>query len=139
VLHVAAAYDLGWRWRAGARGTFYTGSPSTVQVGNRYAGAAPPQPDTGPGMDPTPAPMPAPMIEEPPPRHRRAPPFYRLDIRFEKRWPRGTDGAWISFVFEVLNTTLNKETVSYECDETDCRAEKIGPVTIPSIGLEGAF
>ena len=39
----------------------------------------------------------------------------------------------------VLNTTLSKETVAYECDANDCRAEKIGPVTIPSIGLEGAF
>jgi TonB family protein len=137
VLHVAAAYDLGWRWRAGARGTFYTGSPSTVRVGNRYASAGGGTPD--PGMEPVPG-MPMTMPPpEPPIRHRRAPPFYRLDVRFEKRWPRGTDGAWISFVFEVLNTTLTKETVSYECDEIDCRAEKIGPVTIPSIGLEGAF
>jgi TonB family protein len=137
VLHVAAAYDLGWRWRAGSRATFYTGSPSTVRVGDRYVSAAPP-PDM-PGMDPMPTPMPPAAMEEPAPRHRRAPPFFRLDVRFEKRWPRGTDGAWISFVFEVLNATLTKETVSYECNANDCEAEKIGPVTIPSIGLEGAF
>jgi TonB family protein len=134
VLHVAAAYDLGWRWRAGARGTFYTGNPSTVRVGDRYvsAGGSAPMP----GMEPVPGTA---QPLEPPVRHRRAPPFYRLDVRFEKRWPRGTNGAWISFVFEVLNTTLNRETVSYECDANECRAEKIGPVTIPSIGLEGAF
>jgi TonB family protein len=135
VLHVAAAYDLGWRWRAGSRVTFYTGNPATVTVGDRYVSA-------GGSMDmgPMPTPQPAAMVAEPPPpQHRRAPPFFRLDVRFEKRWPRGTDGAWISFVFEVLNATLTKEAVSYECNAGDCEAEKIGPVTIPSIGLEGAF
>lgn len=137
VLHAAAAYDLGWRWRAGSRVTFYTGNPSTVAVGNRYASAAPPM-DMGPGMEPMP-PMPAPVAEEPPPRHRRARPFFRLDVRFEKRWPRGTDGAWVSFVVEVLNATLTEEVVSYSCDQVECREETIGPVTIPSIGLEGAF
>jgi TonB family protein len=138
VLHAAAAYDLGWRWRAGTRATFYTGNPSRVTVGDRYVSAA--APDPMPGMGPAPPPMPAPVqVEEPPPMHRRARPFFRIDVRFEKRWPRGTDGAWISFVLEVLNASLSKEVVSYECDARECREETIGPVTIPSIGLEGAF
>jgi hypothetical protein len=139
VLHAAAAYDLGWRWRAGSRVTFYTGNPSRVMVGNRYTGAAP-APDMGPGMGPGPMPTPAPaVVGETPIIHRRSRPFFRLDVRFEKRWPRGTDGAWVSFVVEVLNATLTQEVVSYECDEVECREETIGPVTIPSIGLEGAF
>lgn len=140
VLHVAAAYDLGWRWRAGSRVTFYTGNPSQVVVGDRYVTPGEPRPDMGPGPMPTPTPAPAPTVaEEPPPMHRRARPFFRVDVRFEKRWPRGTNGAWVSFVFEVLNASLSKEVVSYECDANQCREEAIGPVTIPSIGLEGAF
>jgi TonB family protein len=142
VLHAAAAYDLGWRWRAGTRATFYTGNPSQVRVGNRYASAGGGAPDGGSGAGPDAGPMPMPgpvVVEEPPVKHRRARPFYRLDVRFEKRWPRGQNGAWISFVVEVLNATLTKEVVSYECDSVACREETIGPVTIPSIGLEGAF
>jgi hypothetical protein len=140
VLHAAAAYDLGWRWRAGTRATFYTGNPSRVVVGDRYVSAAGgPPPDPGSGAGPGPMPAPAMVPLEPPVIHRRARPFFRIDVRFEKRWPRGTNGAWISFVLEVLNASLSKEVVSYECDSQGCEEETIGPVTIPSIGLEGAF
>jgi TonB family protein len=67
----------------------------------------------------------------------RTPPFWRLDWRLQKRWlyPWGYTGL----VFEVLNTTLNKEVVSIDCSFGTCREEAIGPVTIPSIGFEGAF
>jgi TonB family protein len=59
----------------------------------------------------------------------REPSFYRLDLRLEKRWNiKGT--AWISFVAEMLNATFHKETIG----ETE-----IGPVTIPSLGVEGGF
>ncbi len=59
----------------------------------------------------------------------REPSFYRVDLRLEKRWPI-TKTAWISFVAEMLNATFHKEVVN----ETE-----IGPVTIPSIGVEGGF
>jgi hypothetical protein len=59
----------------------------------------------------------------------REPAFYRLDLRIEKRWPIRRTG-WISFVAELLNATFNKETIG---------DTKIGPVTIPSIGVEGGF
>jgi hypothetical protein len=70
----------------------------------------------------------------------RLPPFYRLDIRVEKRWPIGTSGAFWAFVLEVLNTTLNREVVARDCGgDGDCSDQAIGPVVIPSVGLEGRF
>ena len=59
----------------------------------------------------------------------RDPVFYRVDLRGEKRWNFG-DHMWIAFVMELLNATLHKETIS---------GQSIGPVTIPSIGIEGAM
>jgi hypothetical protein len=71
-------------------------------------------------------------------RPPRTPLFYRLDWRLEKRWPFGKDGFW-SLVFEVLNTTLHKETLEMSCYAYGCESESIGPVTIPSIGVEASF
>jgi hypothetical protein len=68
----------------------------------------------------------------------RTPWFYRLDWRLEKRWPIGESGWW-ALVVEVLNTTLNRETLQSSCYAYGCREEKVGPVTIPSIGVEGAL
>ena len=68
----------------------------------------------------------------PPPRSltpERDPLFYRLDLRIEKRWNL-TKTTWLSFVAEVLNATLHTEVL---------QGQTIGPVTIPSIGVEGAF
>jgi hypothetical protein len=66
----------------------------------------------------------------PPAEHPvRDPNFYRLDVRLEKRWQLGKT-AWISFVAECLNVTLSKETLG---------TREIGPVTIPSLGLEAGF
>ena len=68
----------------------------------------------------------------------RAPVFYRFDWRLEKRWKLGKDGFW-ALVFEVLNTTLHKETLEISCYAYGCESESIGPVTIPSIGVEASF
>ncbi|MBI2395212.1 MAG: TonB-dependent receptor [Deltaproteobacteria bacterium] len=105
VASAALAYDLGKRWRIGSRFTFYTGAP----VIERSGGLIPPPPTLTPDRDP---------------------PFYRLDVRLEKRWMLGSSGAWISFVAEMLNATLHKETIS---------GRTIGPVSIPSVGVEGGF
>lgn len=59
----------------------------------------------------------------------RTPPFHRLDVRLEKRWNLG-DTRWLSFVIEGMNVTLSKETIG---------EEEIGPLSIPSLGLEGGF
>jgi hypothetical protein len=103
VLNAAAAYDLGRGWRAGARFTFYTGSPvlgfqNAVNIAAR--------------QDPA-----------------RDPAFYRIDWRVEKRWQLD-HAKWVSFVAEMLNTTLHKETLN---------GREIGPVSIPSLGVEGGL
>jgi hypothetical protein len=47
----------------------------------------------------------------------------------EKRWNLSKT-VWLSFVAEMLNVTLHKETV---------KSQEIGPVSIPSLGVEGGF
>lgn len=109
VLNVALAFDLGSRWRLGGRALAYSGIPAEVA----YAAAA----------------------VEPP----RTPWYYRLDFRLEKRWLIGSDGAWWALILEVLNTTLNEEVLRSSCYAYGCQQEPLGPVTIPSLGLEASF
>jgi hypothetical protein len=122
VLNVIGAYDLGAGWRAGARFYYYTGRPYSRRV---FGYTIPP------------------FNEE------RFPDFYRIDARIEKAWRIGTKGR-IAVVFEWLNVTLRKEATSVNCGSrgssfqdaltaSDCKFEEIGPVTIPSLGVEGAF
>jgi hypothetical protein len=68
----------------------------------------------------------------------RLPPFFRVDLRLEKRWPLGPR-AWISAVAEFMNATLSKEAVSTSCSLNGCQSMTIGPVSIPSLGVEGGF
>lgn len=68
----------------------------------------------------------------PPPRSLspdRDPSFYRFDFRIEKKWMVGKSG-WISLVLEMLNATLHKETL---------QGQEIGPISIPSFGVEGGL
>jgi hypothetical protein len=85
----------------------------------------------------------------PPFNEERFPDFYRIDTRIEKAWKVGTKGR-IALVFEWLNVTLRKEATSVNCGSSassfqaalaanDCKFEEIGPVTIPSLGVEGSF
>ncbi len=108
VLNLAAAYDFGGGWRAGVRTAFYTGIPAELAY---------------------------PIAAKSPPR---APAYFRVDWRAEKRWRLGDTGFW-ALVVEVLNTTLNRETLEYSCYAYGCRQKSIGPVTVPSIGVEAAF
>ena len=68
----------------------------------------------------------------------RLDPFFRLDLRLEKKWILGK-GWWISAVAEWLNATLSKESVGTSCTLNGCQETKIGPITIPSLGVEGGF
>ncbi len=72
------------------------------------------------------------------PSDTRLPAFFRLDVRLEKRWQLGKK-AWISAVAEWLNATLSKEAVAARCTLQGCEAQTVGPVTIPSLGVEGGF
>jgi hypothetical protein len=123
VLNVIGAYDLGRGWRVGARFYYYTGRPYSRTVFGYTV---------------------------PPLNQERFPDFYRIDARVEKNWRVGAKGR-ISVVFEWLNVTLRKEATSVSCGvgattieqalaaANNCQFEYIGPVTIPSIGVEGGF
>jgi TonB family protein len=118
VLNAILGYDLGRRWRAGGRLLFQTGTPYSRLEGS---------------------------LAVPPYNAYRNPAFYRVDVRLEKRWRLGRDGS-IAFVLEGQNVTLSKEVSSLgmECEgmpgqaET-CTQSTIGPLTIPSVGVEAFF
>lgn len=124
VLNAAASYDLGRGWRAGARFVFYSGVPTT------------PEAPAFPGQ----------LVGVPP---ERTPAFYRFDARVEKRWRIGERG-FVSVVLEALNATLTREVTGYRCGtalaipgETPrvpgCTERVIGPIAVPSLGVEGGF
>lgn len=103
VLNAALGYEFPKKIRAGARVTFYTGTPNyTVQT------AA----DPWDRRDPV-----------------RNPSFFRLDVRLEKRFELRNQ-RWLSIVGEMINSTLSKEVIN---------GAEIGPISIPSLGLEGGF
>jgi hypothetical protein len=68
----------------------------------------------------------------------RLAPFFRLDVRLEKRWQLGRK-TWLSLVAEWMNVTLSKEQVGTSCTLQGCQATTVGPITIPSVGIEGGF
>ncbi len=123
VLNAILAYDLGRRWRAGARFVFMSGAPYSNLSGN---------------------------VPAPPYNAYRDPPFYRVDVRLEKRWSLGKAG-YIAFIAEVQNVTLSKEVTPFglSCEgnqtspngsmTTQCSHAAIGPLTLPSIGAEASF
>jgi hypothetical protein len=124
VVNAAASYDLGSGWRAGARFVFYSGVPTIPTV---------------------PA-FPEQVVAEPP---ERTPPFFRLDARLEKRWHIGQRG-WLSVVLEALNATLSEEVTGFRCGTAlavpgrdrptpVCTERVVGPVSVPSVGVEGGF
>jgi len=118
VLNAILACALGRRWRAGARFLFYTGTPYSELQGT---------------------------LPVPPYNAFREPSFFRLDVRLEKRWSLGKNGS-IGLVIEGQNLTLSTETSGFALDcmdspgvPTQCKRGKIGPLTIPSVGVEAFF
>lgn len=111
VLNGAFVYNFNGGYKAGARGVFYSGFPILVDNPTAPFGVR----EVG-----------------------RLAPFFRLDVRLEKRWALRRTG-WVSLVLEVLNTTLNKETLGQTCTLFACSPTTLGPITIPSLGVEGGF
>jgi hypothetical protein len=121
VLNVILAFDLGRNWRAGNRFVFYTGAPYSELMGN---------------------------LPSPPYNSRRDPAFFRADLRLEKRWLFAA-GRSVAFVFEGQNVTLSKEAnvLGMDCrgegtpteSTTECERGMVGPITLPSIGVEAFF
>ena len=129
VLNAALSYDLGRRWRAGARFVFYSGIP--VEISRSEVGAVDRSAES-------PVPVLADLVASELVQVRTTP-YWRIDWRLQKRWTIGSSGAWWAFTAEVLNTTLNREEVSRDCPDGTCSGERIGPVTVPAIGVEAAF
>jgi len=118
VLNAVLALELGARWRLGGRGLFYTGSPYSELDG---------------------------VVPVPPYNAYRTPSFFRVDVRLEKRWRLGNTGS-LALVVEGQNVTLSTEYSSQALDcmdepgvPTRCKHGKIGPITLPSVGLEAVF
>jgi hypothetical protein len=111
VANLAATYNFGGGYHAGGRVVFYTGTPVV-----------------------------GPALPVDPSSTGRLPPFFRLDVRLEKRWVVAKR-YWISLVVEVLNATATKETIAIQCTGVTarCEPETLGPVTIPSVGVEAGF
>ena len=68
----------------------------------------------------------------------RLPPFLRLDVRGEKRFRLGKT-TWLSVIAEWMNATLSTEAEATTCSLRGCEAQMEGPITIPSLGIEGGF
>jgi hypothetical protein len=102
VFNIAAAVDLGARWRFGSKFVAYSGNPKLFGTSSRG-------------------------ISENVQSGDRSKPFYRIDFRLEKKWVVGKR-ATIAVVLEVVNALFRKESIN---------EEEIGPITIPSLGVEG--
>lgn len=112
VLNAALSWDIGRGFRLGGRIAFYTGTPLVPFY--------PPETIASVGRD-------------------RLPPFFRLDLRAEKRWTIGQRG-YISLVAEMANATLSKEPNGVSCEpgyRVACTTSVLGPISIPSLGVEG--
>jgi hypothetical protein len=125
VVQGALAFDLGRHWRSSLRAVAYSGVPSISDNGNvplEYAGYTNERlPRTNPEHLP------------------RTPWYWRIDLRLQKRWPVGTRGGYWAVTFEALNATLNRETVAQVCTPYRCTPGKIGPITLPSLGVEASY
>jgi TonB family protein len=122
IFNASLSFDLGRRWRAGGRFLFYTGTPYSA-----FDGSWP----------------------VPPYNAYRTPAFHRVDFRLEKRWQLGQTGS-IAWVLEGQNVTLRKEVTGLgkDCEvigaaggdgTVTCKQATIGPITIPSMGVEVYF
>ena len=114
--NLVLAADLGVGWRAGTRVVAYSGLPYSSISG---------------------------MVGPP---DSRAPLFVRLDARIEKRW--SVAGGSLALVLEWLNVFLSKESFGTSCSfdfngsltgSPHCQPTQVGPITFPSIGVEGAW
>jgi hypothetical protein len=135
VLH----YDFGGGYSAGVRGTYYSGRPDfpTLAFGGTGANAGP-EISFGPGQI----------------AQHRLPAYYRIDWRADKTWSVFSGKGTLTLVAEFFNTTLQKEAIDFRCSPGGsgvgagaltsnatalCQASSVGPIALPSIGLEGRW
>jgi TonB family protein len=117
VLSAVLGYDLGRGFRLGARGHYASGRAFNVDC---------PTPDCGPGD---------PRAQSTTTRQLRLPGFFRLDLRFEKRWQLES-GFWLTGTAEWFNALMASETNEVLYTGQGLRYEKMSPLTLPSLGVE---
>jgi len=108
IFQAALSYDLGKGFLVGARTVVYSGVPELNLEGAPHFTSA-----------------------------RRGSPFFRVDLRAEKRFRLGQNGYW-GVIAEILNATSTKEVVRLDCGEV-CRERSAGPVILPSLGLQAGI
>jgi hypothetical protein len=117
LLSVVLGYDLGGGWRVGGRFFFESGAPYSCQAsGCSPGGGASGYVVAG-----------------------ELPPFYRLDVRVEKRW-FFAGGRWLAGTLECFNA-LDKAEAS---GATYSSQQGLGynyqsPIILPTVGVEGGF
>ena len=128
--HVVSAvlgYDLGRGFRVGGRAYYASGRHYTIACPTPDCAAKNPA-DAG-------APAGERYVFE-----GRVRGFFRLDVRFEKRW-RFASGSFVACTFEWFNALLAPETMSKYWDEQrgGIRTQTRSPLTLPSIGIEAGY
>jgi hypothetical protein len=129
--HVVSAvlgYDLGGGFRLGGRAYYASGRHYTVRC---------PTPDCAAvGVLPPGSELPEGAYSF----EGRVEGFFRLDVRFEKRW-RLASGGFVAATFEWFNALLARETQSRYWDPVrgGLGTQSRSPLTLPSIGVEAGF
>ncbi|MEO8180162.1 MAG: TonB-dependent receptor [Deltaproteobacteria bacterium] len=108
VLNTGGSYELGAHFLASGQAVLYSGVPGRRNLGQRRV------------FD-----------------RSRAPPFFRIDLRLEKRFLLA-GGAYWSVVAELMNATLSREVLRRPCEPT-CKNTYVGPIFLPSLGVSGQF
>jgi hypothetical protein len=120
-------YDLGHGFRIGGRAYYASG---------RHYSIVCPTPDCA-AVDLTQPPA----SDAPAYLHEgRVKGFFRLDVRFEKRW-RFASGSWIAGTFEWFNALMARETMNRSWDQVQggLHTRVRSPLTLPSVGIEAGY
>ena len=108
VVNLGASFDLGRRWLGSARTVAYSGVPGSRSFGQQR------------------------VFDQ-----SRARPFFRIDLRLEKRFTL-SPSAWWAVVAEMMNASFSTEVLRRPC-EPACSDEDVGPIVLPSLGVMGEF
>jgi Gram-negative bacterial TonB protein C-terminal/TonB-dependent Receptor Plug Domain len=127
--HVVSAvlgYDLGGGFRLGGRAYYASGRHYDISCATA---------DCGP-FDPSKGPPPGRGFVY----SGRVKGFFRLDVRFEKRW-RFASGSWVAATAEWFNALLASETMDrfWDAAQGGLHTQVRSPLTLPSIGVEAGY
>ncbi len=112
VLSVVLGYDLGLNWRVGTRFFYESGRIYRAVCSD----CSDPYTATG-----------------------QLPPFYRVDVRIEKKWSF-LDGKWLSATAECFNLLRKAEPVGADYSlRQGVTIVTQSPIILPSVGIEAGF